>query len=201
MAKFNNPKKWTGMKYPDSELVGLIMKYVRKDMKKGDIGIDIGCGPGRHVKLLEEVGFDSFGIDIDPLMIETCKNNGVKAIIGDLNSYTYEDEVKVVTSWGLNMVTPNVAINIAKNINPEYLIMDWRSKDDNSCYSFSENTIINKNTVLIKKENHVLDGLEYIFHNEDELEIEGYDLIYCQKLVKDNGKEKHGWYQTVHKRK
>lgn len=200
MMKYNNPKKWTGMKYPDSELVGLVMKYVRPNMEKGDIGIDIGCGPGRHIKLLEEVGFDAFGVDIDPNMIETCKSNGVKAYIGDLNEFKYEYEVKVVTSWGLNMVTPNVVSSIVKNINPEFLVMDWRSKEDNSCYNFSENTIIDKNIVLIRKENHVLDGLEYIFHEEDDLNIDGYELVYCQKLVKDNGDEKYGWYQTVHKR-
>ena len=44
---------------------------------KGKI-LDIGCGAGRHSLYLQSKGFDTTGIDISPLLIEVCKQRGIK---------------------------------------------------------------------------------------------------------------------------
>lgn len=40
----------------------------------GGKALDFGCGIGRHVKLLDEFGFDSYGVDLSEHAIETGRN-------------------------------------------------------------------------------------------------------------------------------
>lgn len=194
-----NPKKWSGLKYPDSDLISLIMKHVDPIDRDG-IAIDIGCGAGRHVKLLNDIGFDAFGIDSDSSMINICKNNGINAFVSDITKFKYDKPIKLVIGWGLNMLVENVNEIIANNLSPEYLIMDWRSPDDNSCYNFNDNIFITEKKVIIKKENHTLNNLEYIFHRKEDCIVPGYELVYMQKISKKNDLETNSWYQTVHKK-
>ena len=55
-----------------------LVDEIRKNVKKGDIVIDLGCGSGVYIKLLEnKVGENGklIGTDIDNEMIKFCKNS------------------------------------------------------------------------------------------------------------------------------
>ncbi len=41
--------------------------------------LDLGCGRGEWLRLLAENGFSAVGIDLNPLMVEHCCNNGLDA--------------------------------------------------------------------------------------------------------------------------
>ncbi|MFC1726734.1 methyltransferase domain-containing protein [candidate division KSB1 bacterium] len=51
-----------------------VMKYV-----KGNV-LDVGCGPGRHIKYLVDNGFEYLGIDISPLALEVCRLRGYENV-------------------------------------------------------------------------------------------------------------------------
>lgn len=51
--------------------------------------LDIGCGNGKFLKLLDEAGYESFGIERSPKMVEIAKELGVNADVLEL--YSLED--------------------------------------------------------------------------------------------------------------
>jgi SAM-dependent methyltransferase len=54
--------------------------------------IDVGCGRGEMLGLLAEVGVKSFGVDLDPSMVERCNARGLHTVHADGNSYLREQE-------------------------------------------------------------------------------------------------------------
>jgi len=46
--------------------------------------LDIGCGHGEFLQLLQEEGHEAVGIDIDPAMVATCRAQGLTAYEGDV---------------------------------------------------------------------------------------------------------------------
>lgn len=198
--KIVNPKKWYGLKYPDSDLIGLVMKFAKPN--KNDIAIDIGCGTGRHIKFLNEIGYNAFGIDADKNMIEACKNNGVEAYLSTLENFKTNKKIKLAIGWGFSMVVPksmNISKTIPKNIPADYIILDWRTKN-NSFNHFENNIILSENEVIINKEGHVLNGLSYTSFNQEECILEGYEIIASQKVTKELNCEINEWYQVVYKK-
>ena len=45
--------------------------------------IDIGCGRGEMLSLLEAAGQDALGVDLDPDMVEVCRSRGLNAVVDD----------------------------------------------------------------------------------------------------------------------
>lgn len=45
--------------------------------------LDIGCGRGEWLKLLRDENFQAIGVDSNTTMVETCKNEGLQAQVGD----------------------------------------------------------------------------------------------------------------------
>lgn len=46
--------------------------------------LDLGCGTGYSMGLLEELGYEPYGIDIVTKMVKRAKMKGLKAIVGDM---------------------------------------------------------------------------------------------------------------------
>jgi 2-polyprenyl-3-methyl-5-hydroxy-6-metoxy-1,4-benzoquinol methylase len=42
--------------------------------------LDIGCGPGRIMKFLQEQGLDVLGFDMDSAVVQLCKERGIKNV-------------------------------------------------------------------------------------------------------------------------
>jgi ubiquinone/menaquinone biosynthesis C-methylase UbiE len=67
--------------YPDSEVIRFVSSYLKKKIgidefkviKKANSCLDVGCGIGRHVFFLDDYGFESYGIDLSTIAIETAK--------------------------------------------------------------------------------------------------------------------------------
>ena len=62
------------------------LSELKKELQNSLI-IDIGCGRGEWLELLEEVGYKAKGIDINRLMVEQCCSRGLDVIEGDAISY------------------------------------------------------------------------------------------------------------------
>ena len=67
--------------YPREEVIRFISKYIRKktginsfeQIRDYKTGLDLGCGMGRHVKYLDEMEFDAYGIDLSEVAISKGK--------------------------------------------------------------------------------------------------------------------------------
>ncbi len=49
--------------------------------------LDLGCGAGEFLHIAQQMGFDSYGCDFDPIIIEQCQKRGLNARLGGLESY------------------------------------------------------------------------------------------------------------------
>ncbi len=58
-------------------------QYLVYFIKKGKV-LDLGCGRGEFLELLEENGIEAEGIDLNEQMIEICKEKGLKCQKGDI---------------------------------------------------------------------------------------------------------------------
>ncbi|MDD4891188.1 MAG: class I SAM-dependent methyltransferase [Phycisphaerae bacterium] len=193
-----NPAKWYGMKYPDGELVGLAFRFARPS-GPGLSAIDIGCGSGRHVKLLADLGYAALGLDNDPKMVEQAIANGQQAQVADLTTFRPADRPHLAVAWGLMMLVSDAPKLIAA-LAPQLVIADWRT-EHNSCLRWPANEQLPDGRVLLRQPGHTLDSQQYFFHTLAECEIPGYERVYWQRLTKTNDAEVNDWYQTVHRRK
>jgi SAM-dependent methyltransferase len=193
-----NPQKWYGLKYPDSELVGLAFRFARPP-SAGLAALDAGCGPGRHVQFLAELGYRATGIDSDPKMVELARQNGVEAVQADFHQFKPAERPHLVVAWGLVMLARSTPAILA-SWQPELIIMDWRS-EGNRCLTWRGNERTPDGAVVLRKHGHVLDGQKYYFHSLVECEVPGYKRLHWQKLTKATEDESNEWYQTVHQRK
>jgi ubiquinone/menaquinone biosynthesis C-methylase UbiE len=92
--------------YPDENLVRMIKVYLA-DMTLNDLeslaSIDLGCGTGRHLKLLYESGIQNItGIDTSINALKICKElYSFRLIQADNKSLSFRDSAfDLAISWG-----------------------------------------------------------------------------------------------------
>ena len=195
-----NPSAWRGLKYPDSELVGLLYRFARpgRDVPAGAAALDVACGPGRHVRLLQELGYDALGLDADADMVATARANGVPVEHVDAAAYPPVAPPALVVCWGFMMLVPQGRALIA-SWRPQLVIADWRTPG-NDCYRWPINQRQPDGGLRLSRPDHTLDGQVYYFHTAETAQLPGYERVWCQTLTKLAGDERHEWLQTVHRR-
>jgi SAM-dependent methyltransferase len=195
-----NPAAWKGMRYPDSDLVGLVYRFAlpgRHVQVPEPRAIDVACGPGRHVRFLGEVGYRAIGIDSDAEMCRTARDNGVEAIVGDVRSYRPPDPPVLAVCWGLTMIIRELPSLMAA-WQPQFIIADWRTPA-NSCAAWPGNQPLDSGAIRLNKPGHVLHNQEYFFYDLPACVIPGYDRLHWQRVNKATQDECNEWYQTVHR--
>ncbi len=199
-----NPSAWRGMKYPDSDLVGLVFRFARpgRDVPgDGPRAIDVGCGPGRHIRFLNEVGYRAYGIDFDPEMCDTARRNGIEVTQVAAREHTPPAELALAVCWGVTMLLPDCPAIVA-GWRPRLIIADWRTPGD-SCFQWPGNVPLAERPgwVRLHHPDHILHGDEYRSHELAECEIPGYERMHWQRVTRKTADEQHEWYQTVHRRR
>jgi len=54
--------------------------------------LDVGCGPGKLMRVLRERGWDTYGLDFSPVAVDYARSkHGLNAILGDLFEAAYKD--------------------------------------------------------------------------------------------------------------
>ena len=56
--------------------------------------LDVGCGPGRHLRALTHRGVFALGVDLSPIAVDLARSGGARAIVGDVF-----DELPGAGSW------------------------------------------------------------------------------------------------------
>src|SRR5690606_1473861 len=62
--------------------------------------LDVGCGRGEWLELLEEQGLQAWGVDASPLMVQSCKDRHLQVTCGDVL-----DVIATVADQALGAVT------------------------------------------------------------------------------------------------
>ena len=192
-----NPGKWLGMKYPDSDLVGLLFRHARPKTP-GLLAIDVGCGAGRHLKLLEEMGYQAIGVELDSQAHQYATANGFTVYQAEAAQFVPPRPPTLAIGWGFMMMT-HAGPAIIAAWRPEIVVADWRTRN-NTCYSWQGNQPLEHGGVRLHNPSHLLHGQTYCFHDLDECHLPGYTRLACQTITKNNGGEVNEWYQTVHVR-
>lgn len=90
--------------YPDENLVRLLQSEIIRKFNPVDLtAADLGCGTGRHLKLLGDLGFNYFfGMDSSFNALRTCSSIGDFILIQNtIESIPFKDEsVDVAIAWG-----------------------------------------------------------------------------------------------------
>ena len=97
--------------YPHEEVVRFVSRYIRRrtgldqfvdqrDFSHTPCGLDLGCGIGRHVRFMDDLGLDAFGIDLSEIAISEarriCANEGREDLlnrfqVGSVTALPYPD--------------------------------------------------------------------------------------------------------------
>lgn len=197
------PTLWYGMKYPDSNLVSLLFKFARPT-NTDDTAIDVGCGPGRHCRLLEDMGYQVIGIDSEPRMCATASKNGIVDVrCISFDEFDAPPNIGLAVCWGLTMCSSRPSKHVAESIaawQASLVILDWRSKK-NSSYLFRDNTQLLDGGMHINNSKHILFNQDYYYVDETECQLPGYDRLYLRKVTVQKNDEVDEWYQSVHQLK
>ncbi len=144
--------------------------------------IDISCGDGRNIQLLNECGFDIYGTEITQKIVERTKTNlhdwGIKADIrvGTNDNIPFEEAFfDFAMSWNaiyyMNQERDfeKYVKEIARVIKPDgYLVL---SVPMNNCYIFKDSQPINNRYRIIKDDYFKLRNGEVfrVFNNQSDI--------------------------------
>ncbi|HNX23689.1 MAG TPA: methyltransferase domain-containing protein [Spirochaetota bacterium] len=90
--------------YPDENLVRLIAREIKNNVGENQLNaIDIGCGSGRHMALLENSGIGGvYGTDYSLNALNICKDAGLPLVINcdNKNMPFREETFDIAIAWG-----------------------------------------------------------------------------------------------------
>jgi SAM-dependent methyltransferase len=68
----------------EEEIIGKLEGYLPRLKEVGDgLIVDLGCGRGEWLKLLERSGFTALGVETSPAMLEHCLSQGLNVVAAD----------------------------------------------------------------------------------------------------------------------
>ena len=85
-------------RYSESQKIEIMQKKLSEkaaclaSWPKGSKILDVGCGPGFSIDVLQKRGYDVVGIDISPKMIRIAKDKGFNVVQSDATKMPFDDE-------------------------------------------------------------------------------------------------------------
>jgi SAM-dependent methyltransferase len=90
--------------YPDENLVRMLHRHLNSTGSPGSLkAVDLGCGSGRHLKLLDESGISSVtGIDNSFNALRICRENYSSFLLqsDNLDLPIKESSIDITVAWG-----------------------------------------------------------------------------------------------------
>lgn len=133
MNVFDNYAKYYDLLYHDkdykieAQYISDLIKHYGSHTKTI---FEMGCGTGKHAKLLSEKGYDIFGIDLSQTMLDEAKKLKVNCEIGDVRTFRTERKFDTVISL--------------------FHILSYQTTDDDAASFFeTAKEHLNKNGIII----------------------------------------------------
>lgn len=190
---------WHGIRYPDSELVSLVCRYVPRQ----GAALVAGCGSGRHVRLLSELGFDAAGVEADADAAAVARSNGLAVTHAMLQDYHADEPLQLVVAWGLMMLPEAGGAKAIAHLDATWIIANWRTAENGFCQTAASGPLRFDSrgiaTVNIHSDNH-LNGLSYHVFEPQACHFPGYERVTMRHLRLEQDGEINAWYETVHRR-
>ena len=193
-----------------SSQVDKIKKYLGPESKV----IDIGCGGGLFLQLLQKIGFQVFGVELEPYRKEYCIQNGINVFNEDITKddfiKNHDQSFDAVTLWDVieHVNYPSSQLKTAYEILKKggYIFIDTPAKDS---FYHRFGSFLYKRTqgrfnffLDIMYSDHIF-GHKQIFSTEEmkkELQAVGFEIkeiskfhelsfpyeFYLKKLLKSN---------------
>lgn len=191
---WENERKKYNLQYPSEDVVRFLKRFGEGAGQK--CVVDYGCGSGRHIKLMKDIGFGRIvAIDTNEGCLELTKKNlgdysGIEFIRNKRVELPIEDEsVDVLVAWGTlfyfgeNERNSNLRILRSKLKNGGVLIADYRGAND-SLYAAGKE--IEKDMFILDERAGDLCGIPYWFCNERNLrklyEQNGFRILELQRI-------------------
>ena len=95
------------------EIRGRLVDYVPLFEGASDV-LDVGCGRGEFLDLLQQQGIGARGVDINREMVEECRSRGLEAVVAD--ALTHLDGLEDESLGGL------FAAQVVEHLQPDYLV-------------------------------------------------------------------------------
>lgn len=83
---FGDYSKYYDLLYADKDY-NAESDYIASFLGNSKKILELGCGTGKHAKILSKKGFDIFGIDLSESMLEIAQKNGINCAVGDVRTY------------------------------------------------------------------------------------------------------------------
>lgn len=83
---FDSYSKYYNLLYKDKDYKAEA-EYIAKLLGKVGSVFEMGCGTGKHAKLLTQTGYQMFGIDLSGTMLAQAKSLGIDCTIGDVRTF------------------------------------------------------------------------------------------------------------------
>ncbi|MGL4368751.1 MAG: class I SAM-dependent methyltransferase [Spirochaetota bacterium] len=92
----------SALNYPDENLVRMLRPWLEGRSAEQLAALDLGCGSGRHLKLLSECGVGNItGSDYSQQALDIAKAFGLPLVLADNTALPFEnDSFDIVVCWG-----------------------------------------------------------------------------------------------------
>lgn len=101
MSVFGNYSKYYDLLYSDKDYYAE-SQYIESLIKKFNPNtktiLELGCGTGKHAKLLNQKGYDVYGVDLSETMLEQAKELGINCELADVRNFHTDKKFDTVLS-------------------------------------------------------------------------------------------------------
>jgi SAM-dependent methyltransferase len=199
--------------YPDERVVSfLARRFPPNSGNESKLALDVGCGSGRHIKLMLDYGFQTLGIDYIPESIQivesTFSEHGrFKGVtLGDFRNHKFQHQFDAIVAWGVifNAPPPEIVSSLrvlGQLLTPNgRMLVNFRTKDN---YLYGKGKQIESDCFILDERAGSYKGACYTFTDLAEVEAlvasaGGLKIVNVEKttFLKNNLQELHSWLQV-----
>jgi SAM-dependent methyltransferase len=201
--------------YPDEQVVRFLSRrfpsHHDSDDNKTRNALDIGCGSGRHIKLLMDYGFCTWGIDYAIESINIVKKSfGTDllfqdCLLGDFSKEQWEVKFDVVVGWGVFFLRQHNDIkqdiqNLGKLLTPwGRVFINFRTKEN---WFYGLGVELEEDCFILDERAGSYKGICYTFTDLADIEklVSGtglrIDSVEKTSLTTKSLTELHSWFQV-----
>lgn len=89
------------LSFPDENLVRMLSMDSLDGIRKDQLALDLGCGSGRHLPLLESFGYNVTGSDLSENALNRCSSFSDALVVAENSKLPFHESVfDAVCAWG-----------------------------------------------------------------------------------------------------